>query len=117
MWRESENIAEVPSPIYYKDRIYVIREGGFFSCVDASDGTLLYKTRIKGTGPYFASPVAANDKIYVSAHNGKITVLQAGDEFKILATNTFNEKILASPAIVDNKIYIRTDKHMYAFGE
>ena len=117
LWRETENVAEVPSPLYYKDRIYIIKNGGFFSCVNAQTGDLMYKTRLKGTGPYFASPVAANDRIYTAAHNGKVVVLEAGDELNVLSENSLNEKILATPAFVDNKIYLRTDNYLYAFGD
>jgi outer membrane protein assembly factor BamB len=117
LWRETENVAEVPSPLYFKDRIYVIKNGGYISCVNAQTGGLIYKTRIKGTGPYFASPVAAHDQIYLSAHNGKMVVLATGDELKIISTKNFGEKILATPAIVDNKLYIRTDTYLYAFGD
>ena len=78
---------------------------------------IIYKTRLKGTGPYFASLVAANDHIYTAAHNGRVVVLAAGDELKIISINNFNEKILATPAFVDNKLYMRTDKHLYAFGD
>jgi hypothetical protein len=117
LWREAENVAEVPSPLYFKGRIYVIKKGGYFSCVNAQTGKLIYKTRIKGTGPYFASPVAAHNQIYLSAHNGKMVILAAGDELKILSNKSFGEKMLATPAIVDNKIYIRTDAYLYAFGD
>ena len=117
LWRETENVAEVPSPPYYKKRVYIVKNGGFFSCVDAQTGNLIYKHRIKGTGPYFASPIAANDRIYIAAHNGKVVILQAGDEFRIVTSTTFNEKILASPAIIDNKLYLRTEDHLYAFGD
>lgn len=117
LWRETRNVAEVPSPLYYNHRIYVVRKGGFFSCVDARDGTLMYLNRIKGTGAYFSSPVAAASKIYISSHNGKVFVLAEGDEMKVISSRDFGESILATPAIVDNKIYIRTDKHLYAFGD
>ena len=116
LWRETQNLAEIPSPLCYKDRVYVIKEGGFFSCINSQTGELLYLNRIKGTGPFFSSPVAANDHIYVCSHNGKVVVLDAGDEFKILATNNLKEKILATPAIVDNRIYIRTENYLFAFG-
>jgi outer membrane protein assembly factor BamB len=117
LWRETENIAEVPSPLYYKDRIYVVKNGGYFSCVDALTGRLIYKTRIKGTGAFFSSPIAANNRIYVASHNGKVVVFQAGDELKILTENNMEEKILATPAVIDNKLYFRADKHLYAFGD
>ena len=117
LWRETENVAEVPSPLYYRDRIYTIKNGGFFSCVNALNGRLIYKTRIKGTGPYFASPIAANNRIYVASHNGKVVVLAAGDEMKILSYNDLGEQILATPAVVDNKLYLRTENHLFAFGD
>jgi outer membrane protein assembly factor BamB len=117
LWRETENVAEVPSPLCFKDRVYVIKNGGYFSCVHAQTGRLIYKERIKGAGPLFASPVAADDQIYICAHNGKLVVLATGDELKIISSKNFGEKILASPAIVDNKLYIRTDTYLYAFGD
>lgn len=117
LWRETENVAEVPSPLCYKDHVYIVKNGGYFSCIDALNGRLIYKTRIKGTGPYFSSPIAANNRIYVASHNGKVVVFAAGDEMKVLADNNLGEKILATPAIIDNKIYLRTDKHLYAFGD
>ena len=117
LWRETENVGEVPSPIYYKDRIYIVKNGGFFSCVDAQSGTLIYKTRIKGTGPYFSSPVAASDRIYVASHNGKVVVFEAGDKLNIISNNNLKDKILATPAIVDDNLYLRTAKYLYAFGD
>jgi len=116
LWRESVNLAEIPSPLYFNDRVYVIKEGGFFSCINSHTGELLYLNRIKGTGPFFFFFFAANDRIYVCSHNGKVVVLAAGDEFKILATNNLKEKILATPALVDNRIYIRTENYLHAFG-
>jgi outer membrane protein assembly factor BamB len=117
LWRETENVAEVPSPLCFNDHVYVVKKGGYFSCVDALSGKLIYKTRIKGTGAYFSSPVAANNQVYVASHNGKVVVFQAGDEMKILTENNMGEQILATPAVVDNKLYLRTDKHLYAFSD
>lgn len=117
LWRQTENIAEVPSPLFYKDRVYIIKNGGYFSCINATNGKLMYKTRIKGTGPYFSSPVAADNRIYVASHNGKVIVFDASDEMKTISYNDLGENILATPAIVDNKIYLRTDKYLYAFGD
>jgi outer membrane protein assembly factor BamB len=117
LWRETENVAEVPSPLCYNNRIYIIKNGGFFSCVDAVSGTLIYKTRVKRTGPYFSSPIAANNRIYIASHNGRVVVFAAGDEMNILSNNNLGEKILATPAVVDNKLYLRTEKHLYAFGD
>ncbi len=73
--------------------------------------------RLGVAGPYIASPVAANGRIYIPANKGVITVINATNELNILAKNDLNEKIYTTPAIVGNTIYIRTTAHLYAFGE
>ncbi|MFC1551821.1 PQQ-binding-like beta-propeller repeat protein [Candidatus Latescibacterota bacterium] len=117
IWKVSENVPEVPSPLYYKDRVYMIKNGGIASCMNALTGELLYCERLGVSGPYISSPVVANDQIYIASHRGIVVVFEAGDELKVLAKNDLDEKILATPAIVDNKLYVRTANHLYAFGE
>ncbi|MFC1651276.1 PQQ-binding-like beta-propeller repeat protein [Candidatus Latescibacterota bacterium] len=117
IWKVSENVPEVPSPLYYKDHVYLIKNGGIASCMNALTGELLYCERLGVSGPYISSPVVANNHLYIASHRGIIVVFEAGDELKVLARNNLREKILATPAIVDNKIYIRTAKNLYAFGE
>jgi outer membrane protein assembly factor BamB len=116
-WKEKHGVPETSSPLYYRDRLYVTKEGGILSCLDAKSGRLLYRERVGATGPYFASPVAGDGKIYASSHRGIITVLAAGDAFKVLTRNDLAEHIMATPALLDGKIYVRTEKHLYAFGE
>lgn len=77
----------------------------------------MYRDRLGATGAYFSSPVLANGKIYFSSRNGIITVIKAGSNFNVLAKNDLDENISATPAIVDNNIFIRTDSSLYAFGE
>ena len=74
-------------------------------------------TRLNASGPYFSSPVVAKDRIYIASGKGTVVVFAEGDEMKVLARNNLGEKIMATPAIVDDKLYIRSAKHLYAFGE
>ena len=60
--------------------------------------------------------MAGDGKIYVASEAGTVAVLQAGDTFKVLARNRLGQKIMATPALVDGKVYVRTEKHLYAFG-
>jgi outer membrane protein assembly factor BamB len=60
--------------------------------------------------------VAADHKVYIASSEGVVSVLDAGEELKVLATNNLDGAILATPAIVDGKIYVRTESHLYAFG-
>ena len=73
--------------------------------------------RLGATGDYYASPVAANGAIYFSSDRGTITVIEAAEPWRVLAQNPLEERLLATPAIVDNKIYVRTDEHVWAFGQ
>ena len=117
LWREKKALPEVPSPLHYRERIYLVRDGGIVTCLEAKTGRLLYRGRLGAGGPYFASPVAGDGKVYAASLDGVVVVFAAGDELKILARNDLDESIAATPALVDGKLYVRTEKHLYAFGE
>ena len=117
VWGNSEMPPHLPSPLYYNGRIYTIRDGGLFSCFNAENGKVSYREKLGVSGSYFASPVEAGGRIYIASRNGNVTVVEAGDNFKILAKNDLKELITATPALVDNKIYLRTEKALYAFGK
>ena len=116
VWGASDYVPHVTSPLFYRDRVYMIKSGGILSCFQAEDGALLYSERIGAAGSYFASPIAVNGKIYFTSRDGIITILEDGEDLNILARNDLEEIISATPAIVDNKIYVRTDSTLYAFG-
>jgi outer membrane protein assembly factor BamB len=115
-WRETRNVAEVPSPLLLDGRLYMVANGGLLSCFEAESGKLLFRKRLGAGGAYFASPVAGDGKTYLASNEGKVTVIAPGDSLEILAQNDLGEPILATPAIADGKIYIRTDGALYAFG-
>ena len=116
-WTYSRGIPEVPSPLSYRGKLYLVRDGGLLQCMDTRTGSVLYRERIGASGGYTASPVAAEDHIYLASQSGTITVIDArSTKLNVLAQNALEEKITATPALVGNSIYIRTDKHLYAFG-
>jgi outer membrane protein assembly factor BamB len=117
LWREERGVPEVPSPLYYRKRVYIVRDGGLASCLDAETGRLLYRERLGPGGAYFSSPVAGDGKVYVASQRGVVVVFAAGDKLKVLARNDLGETIQATPALVDGKLYIRTEKQLYVFGE
>ncbi|MFC2129784.1 PQQ-binding-like beta-propeller repeat protein, partial [Bacteroidota bacterium] len=117
IWSEQDHVPHITSPLLYKNRVYTVKSGGIVSCFRADSGDLLYCERIGTTGAYFASPVAVNGKILFTSRTGVITVVEVGDQLNILAKNDLDEIIEATPAIVDNKIYIRTANSLYAFGD
>ena len=118
-WKQTRGLPYVPSPLFYKDRVYIVRDGGIVSSYDAKTGNAYYQQeRIDALGNYYASPVAAAGHIYVVSLNGKVTVLAAGGEMpKILHQANFGERISATPALVGKALYLRTATALYAFGK
>ncbi len=117
LWKVKEKVPEVPTPVYYEGCVYMIKNGGIITCLEAESGEVLYRERLGASGTYLASPIIANGNIYIPSYNGVITVIKAGNQLDILAQNDLNEKIFATPAVIGNTLYIRTDKHLYAFGD
>src|ERR1043166_244871 len=115
-WSEHKGTPGVPSPLYYNGRLYTVQNGGIVFSRVAKTGELVYSGRMGALGYYYSSPVAADNKIYFASEEGVVIVLDGGEELKVLARNKLDGRILATPAIVDGKIYVRTEDHLYAFG-
>ncbi len=109
--------SNLSSPLYYNGRVYVVKAGGLASCYSAADGkTLWERSRIGNFGDYFASPVAADGKVFFAGKNGFIVVLEDGPELKVLGKNDIGEEIIATPAIADGRIFIRTRESLVCVG-
>jgi outer membrane protein assembly factor BamB len=116
-WKYPRGIPEVPTPLYYAHKLFIVRDGGLLQCFEAAAGTVFYNERLGIGGGYTASPIAADGRVYLSSHSGSIIVIDAGTkELTVLARNVIGEKITATPALVQNAIYVRTDQHLFAFG-
>jgi outer membrane protein assembly factor BamB len=115
-WTQTKGVPGVPSPLYYNGRLYTVQNGGIVFSRVAKTGELVYSGRTGAMGYYYSSPVAADNKIYFASEEGVVVVLDGGEELKVLARNKLDGQILATPAIVDGKIYLRTEDHLYAFG-
>jgi outer membrane protein assembly factor BamB len=116
-WSERRGVPGVPSPLYYNERLYTFQNGGIVFSRIAKTGQLVFNGRLGAPGYYYASPVAADQKVFMASADGVVVVLEAGDELKILAANKMDGGILATPALVDGNIYVRTESHLYAFGK
>ena len=115
-WSERKGVPGVPSPLYYNERLYTFQNGGIVSCRVAKTGKLVYTGRLGALGDYYSSPVAAGHRIYIASAEGVVVVLDAGEKLQILARNKLDGAVLATPALVDGTIYVRTESHLYAFG-
>jgi outer membrane protein assembly factor BamB len=118
VWNMQKLLPNCPSPLIYQGALYLIRDGGILTALDPKTGKILKQGRLRGAmDPYFASPVAALGKIYFISEQGKATVVKAGADWEILAVNDLNEDAYATPAIFDNKLYVRTRQTLFCFSE
>jgi outer membrane protein assembly factor BamB len=118
MWKEKKGVADVSSPLLYRDRIYVVQSGGRVSCYEANSGKVLFEQeRLGADAGYYASPVAAAGRIYAASTSGAVVVFEPGDSLKVLATNELGDAIMATPAIAGDRLYVRTAAYLWAFGK
>jgi outer membrane protein assembly factor BamB len=118
-WKQTRGLPYVPSPLYYRGHVYLVKDGGMVSCYNARTGAPAYQQeRLNALGNYYASPVAADGRVIVASLDGKVTVFAAGgDAPKILYQADFKERIAATPALAENRLYLRTPTALYAFGK
>ena len=117
-WSYQKAMPSIPSALVYDDLIYVIKDGGILSALDATTGKLVKQARLKKAGKtYDASPVAADGLIYLVDASGAMSVIKAGRDWKQIATNDLGDSCVATPAISDGRLYVRTAKSLYCFGK
>jgi outer membrane protein assembly factor BamB len=103
--------------VLYRDLLYVCKSNGVFTAFDAKTGERAYQQRLgNGTTAFTASLVAADGKVYFTSEDGDVFVVKAGRTFELLATNKLGEIGMATPAISEGVIYVRTDKSLIAIG-
>ncbi len=118
VWKQTRGLPYVPSPLHFEGRLYLVKNGGIASCLDARTGTFQYQEeRLGAIGDYYASPVAGKGKILAISQPGTAVVYRAGAPLEVLARNPLGEEVLATPAIADNTLYIRTLSTLFAFRE
>jgi outer membrane protein assembly factor BamB len=113
-WTTTRGAPFTPSPIAVGDELYIINDLGVLSCVDARTGTLHWQQRIGGN--YSASPVFADGRIYFLSEEGVATVIAPGTTFRKLAVNELGGATLASMAVANGSIFIRSLTHLYRIG-
>lgn len=116
-WRYSKPVPQVPSTLLYKGVLYMINDSGILISFDPATGNVLKQGRLQGAiDKYFASPVAADDKVFLIGEGGAVSVLKAGGDWQVLKVNELDDETFATPAIADGRIYIRTRNTLYCFG-
>jgi outer membrane protein assembly factor BamB len=118
VWSKTGRGPYMPTPLIYKGRLYVLANNGVFDAYDLRTGAEVYRQRLEGIGNGFsASPVAADGKIYLSNEDGDITVVSAGPDFRQIASNPMGDLLMATPALSEGVMYVRTARSLFAIGE
>ncbi len=105
------------TPLVYGDLLYCCRDSGILACYDAKTGQKKYRERLADGVGFTASPVAGDGKIYFTSEEGDVYVLQAGPEYKSLSTIKMGEICMATPAISEGTLFIRTQRNLIAVGK
>ena len=101
--------------MYHRGRLYLVRSGGILSCVHTDTGEVIYREKLGASGQYSASPVIANDHVYLISNRGIITVVKYGDEFTVTHQADLDMSVAATPAMDQNSLYLRTDDALLAY--
>ena len=113
-WKVKRGVPNKPSPVLVGDAIYMMDDTGVMSCIDAKSGAEVWRQRMGGN--YSASPVHADGRIYFFSEEGKCTVVAAAREFKLLGESQLADGFMASPAVIDGSLILRTRTHLYRVG-
>jgi outer membrane protein assembly factor BamB len=113
-WSYNRDTPYVPSPLLYRGGLYFLKSNsGVLTQLDPRTGAVRYSQRLDGAPNVYASPVAADGRVYVLGREGTTVVLAAGAEAKVLATNVLDDSTDASLALVESEIYLRGARHLY----
>jgi outer membrane protein assembly factor BamB len=116
-WKYQRSVPQLPSPLLYRGVIYMINDGGILTTIDPANGQPFKQGRLRGAvDKYYASPVAADGKVFFVGNSGVVTILKAGPDQEILSVDELDDECFATPAIADGRIYIRTRGMLYCFG-
>jgi outer membrane protein assembly factor BamB len=114
VWRTVRGGPHVPSPIYYQGRVYTVNDTGIATCLDGASGEMLWQSRLRDK--FSASPIEAQGLLYFPSESGVTYVVRPGDKLEVVAENDLGSPILASPAALGTRLYLRTAAELVAIG-
>ena len=117
-WLYYKSLPNVPSPLLYDGVIYLTKDGGILTALSAEDGSVLKQGRLReAMGRYFASPIAADGKVFAADETGQVSVIRPGADWEVIRTNAFGEPVHATPVVMDGRLFIRTQTALYCFAK
>jgi outer membrane protein assembly factor BamB len=118
VWEKRKSTPYVPMVLAKGDYLYwVADKENKGLCVEAKTGKVIWEERLRGSGEVTACPVMIDGKIYSFNESGRVTVFEAAPKFNVLADNDLKESVMATPAVANGKLFVRTSSHLYCFGK
>lgn len=116
-WKYQRPVPQVPSTLLYQGVLFMVNDSGILISFDPADGKVIKQGRLQGAiDKYFASPVGADGKVWLVSQDGTVSVVSAKGEWEVMSVNALGSEVFATPAIADNKLYIRTQDTLYCFA-
>ncbi len=115
-WSVTRSTPRTATPIYHEGHVYMMKDGGVFTSLNAKTGEVVKTERVPANGKFFSSPVLADGKIYVGDDRGKFVVFSAKPEWQLLSHADFGEPIYPTPAITNGRMYLRSETKLYCIG-
>jgi outer membrane protein assembly factor BamB len=114
-WTQRRGAPNTPSLLAVGDLLYMVSDRGVLSCLELQTGEIVWQQRLGGN--FSASPLYADGRIYLQSEEGVGYVLTPGRQFQLLARNDIQERTLASYAVTDSRLFLRTAGHLYCIEE
>jgi outer membrane protein assembly factor BamB len=117
-WKYQRSIPQLPSPLIYQNVLYMVNDGGIVTTLNPETGAVIKQGRLTGAlGAYFASPIAADGHVFFTSEPGAVAVLPPSGDLTPLVVNDLKEDTFATPAVADGRLYVRTTRALWAFGQ
>lgn len=116
VWSHNRGGVYMPTPLVYQGVLYLLQNNGRLTAYDAATGEEIYRHRVGSAESFSSSPIAADGRLLFTSEDGSTFVVRAGRTFELLETNELGEIVMATPAISDGILLIRSDKHLWALG-
>ena len=116
VWKHSRGVPYVSTPVLDRGTLWMVKDGGIVTKLDAASGKLLQEERVPGMGNYFASPVVGDGKVYFASEGGIVSVVASEPDWKVISSRNFREKIYATPLLDRGRIFLRTEQALYCFS-
>lgn len=116
-WKYTRPVPQVPSTLLYRNVLFMVNDSGILISFNPETGDVLKQGRLKGAiDKYFASPIGADGKVWLVSQDGTVSVVTAAAQWEILAVNSLDDEVFATPVPADGELFVRTRSALYAFG-